>query len=52
MRSVIAITSKVGGTLVQISPSSISTMFGLNDLAGKTSFEKQELHAELTQKRV
>ncbi|MFS8008340.1 hypothetical protein Hanom_Chr14g01271541 [Helianthus anomalus] len=41
-----AITSKVGGTLVAISPSTISTTFGLNDLAGKTSFEKRELHQE------
>ncbi|MFS8033638.1 hypothetical protein Hanom_Chr17g01571901 [Helianthus anomalus] len=41
-----AITSKVGEKLVQISPSSISTTFGLNNQARKTSFEKQELHAE------
>ncbi|MFS7888895.1 hypothetical protein Hanom_Chr00s000002g01600411 [Helianthus anomalus] len=39
------ITSKVGGTLVAISPTAISTTFGLNDLAVKTSFEKRELHA-------
>ncbi|MFS7986713.1 hypothetical protein Hanom_Chr11g01013531 [Helianthus anomalus] len=41
-----AITSKVGGILFSISLSPISTRFGLNDLAGKTSFEKQELHAD------
>ncbi|KAF5822412.1 hypothetical protein HanXRQr2_Chr01g0026181 [Helianthus annuus] len=45
-----AIKSKVRETLVQISPSSISTMFGLNDLAGKTSFEKYELHADFIER--
>ncbi|MFS7905961.1 hypothetical protein Hanom_Chr01g00053821 [Helianthus anomalus] len=45
-----AITSKVGETLFQISPSSISIMFGLNDLAGKTSFEKYELHSEFIER--
>ncbi|MFS7895319.1 hypothetical protein Hanom_Chr00s002708g01703371 [Helianthus anomalus] len=32
-----AITSKVGETIVQISPSSISTVFALDDQASKTS---------------
>ncbi|MFS7953423.1 hypothetical protein Hanom_Chr07g00618431 [Helianthus anomalus] len=45
-----AITSKVGGTVVAITPTTISTTFGLNDLAGKTSFAKNELHAELIER--
>ncbi|KAJ0752139.1 hypothetical protein HanPI659440_Chr09g0320941 [Helianthus annuus] len=45
-----AITSKVGGTLIAISPTTISTRFGLNDLAGKTSFDKNELHVEFIEK--
>ncbi|MFS7936382.1 hypothetical protein Hanom_Chr05g00414931 [Helianthus anomalus] len=39
-----AITSKVGGTLVVITPTTISQTFGLNYLAGKTSFPKNDLH--------
>ncbi|MFS8024268.1 hypothetical protein Hanom_Chr16g01461221 [Helianthus anomalus] len=44
--------SNVGWTIVQISPSSISTIFALDDQAGKTSFKKQELHTEFIEKGV
>ncbi|MFS7955002.1 hypothetical protein Hanom_Chr07g00637321 [Helianthus anomalus] len=36
-----SITSKVGGESVTITPTTISTTFGVNDLAGKRSFPKK-----------
>ncbi|MFS7978768.1 hypothetical protein Hanom_Chr10g00919331 [Helianthus anomalus] len=42
----VTITSKVGKSPVRISPSTISTTFSLDDLVGKTNFEKHELHTE------
>ncbi|MFS8003324.1 hypothetical protein Hanom_Chr13g01212681 [Helianthus anomalus] len=44
------IMSKVEGIIVQISPSSISTVFALDDQACKTSFEKQEIHTEFIER--
>ncbi|MFS8020995.1 hypothetical protein Hanom_Chr16g01422291 [Helianthus anomalus] len=36
----VAITSKVGKSVIRISPFTISTTFALDDLGGKTNFEK------------
>ena len=36
------ITYKVGGELVAITPTTISATFEINDMAGKTSFPKNE----------
>ncbi|MFS7916605.1 hypothetical protein Hanom_Chr03g00179191 [Helianthus anomalus] len=45
-----SITSKVGGESVAITPTTISTTFGVNDLVGKTSFPKNEIQTELTER--
>ncbi|MFS8002790.1 hypothetical protein Hanom_Chr13g01206231 [Helianthus anomalus] len=44
------ITYKVGGELVAITPTTISTTFEINDLAGKTSFLKNEFQTELIER--
>ena len=43
----VSITSKVGGESVAITPSTISTTFEVYDLAGKTSFPKNEIQTYL-----
>ncbi|MFS8002219.1 hypothetical protein Hanom_Chr13g01199511 [Helianthus anomalus] len=45
-----AITSKVGGVLVPITPQSISEVFQMNDLAGKTYFPKSEYQLDLIER--
>ncbi|MFS7947011.1 hypothetical protein Hanom_Chr06g00543001 [Helianthus anomalus] len=42
-----AISSKVGGVLVPITPQTISRVFQMNDLAGKTFFPKDEYQIDL-----
>ncbi|MFS7918656.1 hypothetical protein Hanom_Chr03g00203681 [Helianthus anomalus] len=45
-----AISSKVGGILVLITPQSISEVFQMNDLACKTSFPKDEYQIDLIER--
>ncbi|MFS7986790.1 hypothetical protein Hanom_Chr11g01014381 [Helianthus anomalus] len=45
-----AISSKVGGILVPITPQTISKVFQMNDLAGKTSFPKDEYQIDLIER--
>src|ERR1044071_8135704 len=44
------IISKIGETNIAITPQLISTTFSLNDLSGKDSFPKVELHAEFQER--
>ncbi|MFS7962101.1 hypothetical protein Hanom_Chr08g00722691 [Helianthus anomalus] len=44
------ITSKVGGVLVDITPTNIPETFQMNDLAGKTSFQKNEFQTDLIER--
>ncbi|MFS7978728.1 hypothetical protein Hanom_Chr10g00918871 [Helianthus anomalus] len=46
-----AISSKVGGVLVPITPQTISEVFQMNDGAGKTSFPKDEYQTDLIERR-
>ncbi|MFS7976359.1 hypothetical protein Hanom_Chr10g00891561 [Helianthus anomalus] len=46
----VTITSKVRKSVVRISPSTISTTFALDNLGGKTNFDKRELHTEFTER--
>ncbi|MFS7946193.1 hypothetical protein Hanom_Chr06g00533111 [Helianthus anomalus] len=45
-----AISSKVGGVLVPITPQTISEVFQMNDVAGKTSFPKSEYQLDLIER--
>ncbi|MFS8006309.1 hypothetical protein Hanom_Chr14g01247721 [Helianthus anomalus] len=45
-----AISSKVGGVLVPITPQTISEVFQMNDLTGKTSFPKSSYPLDLTKR--
>jgi hypothetical protein len=45
-----SIISKIGETSIVITPELISTTFSLNDLSGKDSFPKAELHTEFQER--